>query len=242
MIFLFEKRISEKGIYITNINSTFEELFYNGTLYQEDQTLMQGVTLSGIINSINNKASESNVNVSITNPILSVTQEDPWNVKMVLTTDIFIKDKSNLALWNKTLTTIAYIPITNFEDPLYIISTNGKVANNINRSVNQTFVVGSDVSNLLDHVTKSYYINSSLAPSFLDRLQGINNPNPNGIESLVYLPKLVTQGIPIDTKSAVDYIYFSSNNPTSFQILGMPSWFRIDDNHLDIYQVSGLTI
>jgi hypothetical protein len=84
IIFLFEKKIIESGDYITNLNSTFEELFYNGTIYQEHQELMEGTTFSGIISSINEKAREINVNVNLLNPNVTITQEDPWNVKITL--------------------------------------------------------------------------------------------------------------------------------------------------------------
>ena len=97
-----------------------------------------------------------------------------------------------------------------------------------------------DVSNLKKHVENSYYINSSLAPGFLNRLQGKLSSNANGIESLVNLQKLSNQGITIKSKSVVDYIYFSENNPVSYPIIGMQNWFRIDEAHLDIYDVRDL--
>ena len=99
----------------------------------------------------------------------------------------------------------------------------------------------TDVSNLQKHVDNSLYINSSLAPSFLDRLQGKLSANANGIESLVNLQKLSNQGLSISSKSVVDYIYFSSNNPSSYNINGMYNWFRLDNDHLDIYKVRNLT-
>ena len=242
MIFLSTKEVIDTGDYITNINSTFQELFYNGTINNEQQDLMIGVTFSGITEAINDKAREININVSLTNPNLIIIQDDPWNVKITLKTDIMIMDSSNLAVWNRSLTTSSYIPITSFEDPLYIINSNGLLNKKYNKTIHATFVQGADVSNLLDHTEKTYYINSSLAPSFLDRLEGKISSNVNGIESLVYLPDLSTQGIELKSKSVVDYIYFSNINPVSYQIQGMPSWFRIDDNHLDIYGVENLTV
>ncbi len=72
-------------------------------------------------------------------------------------------------------------------------------------------------------------------------MQGIKSPvtipNPAGIESLIYLPKLSGAGLEIKDKSCVDYIYFSINNPASHNIQGMTSlsWFKLDDAHLAIY-------
>ena len=227
MIFLSTKEVIDTGDYITDINSTFQELFYNGTINNKQQDLMIGVTFSGIIDAINDKAREININVSLTNPTLIVFQEDPWNVKITLKTDLMIIDSANLAVWNRSLVTSAYVPITSFEDPLYIINSNGLLTNKYNKTIYTTFVQGADVSNLLDHTETPYYINSTLAPSFLDRLEGKTSPDINGIESLVYLPDLSTQGIELKSKSVVDYIYFSNSNPTSYQIQGMPSWLGL---------------
>lgn len=239
-IFLFEKMILESGSYISNFNSTFEELFYNGTLYGENQDLMIGATFSEIIDNINIKANKVNANISLSNPFIEIFQEDPWNIKIILRVDMKIKDNAELVLWNKTKEIISYIPIQGFEDPLYIVNGNGLVSNKINKTIYSDFVDGTDVSNLLEHLENSYYIESSDAPSFIDRLQGKTSANINGIESLVYLPKLSAQGISIKDKCVVDYIYFSNNNPSVNIVSGMPSWFKIDDSHLDLYDVGGL--
>jgi len=152
-----------------------------------------------------------------------------------VTTNFTMRDKSGLARWDKKQEITAFIPVEGFEDPVYIINTNGLVPRKINRSIYSEFIVGGDVSNLLDHVNKGYYLATSDAPSFLDRLRGDLSPDANGIESLVNLPELSTQGIPTSDKTAVDHIYFSANNPSASTVPGMPSWFKIDSEHLSIY-------
>jgi len=238
IIFLLENEIISNGKYIENLSASFEELFLNGTISGSYQPLMKGANFSGIQDSLNQKASKINVDVTLSNPFFIVNQVDPWNVKFTLTTDLLIKDNTNLALWNKTSTVITYIPIENFEDPIYLVETNGLVTNKINKTIYEPFVDGSDVSNLLSHLEDSYYINSTLAPSFLNRLEGIKTPNENGIESLVYLPDLPAQ-LQKD-KSCVDYIYFSGDNPTKDHIQGTPFWFKLDSSHLSVYGVEGL--
>lgn len=244
IIFLFEKRITETGQYIVDFNSTFEDAFFNGEIYGQPEEIMNGAKFSDIHSSIQEKADRVNLDVSFLNSNISVSQENPWNVKITLRAGLLVEDKANLALWNKTTVFSAEVPVEGFEDPLYLISTNGFVTNEINQTIYDDFVDGSDVSNLLSHVGSSYYIASESAPSFLDRLQGRLEASENGIESLVYLPELSSQGITVKQKSCVDYIYFSSNNPASYQIQGIPSWFRMDDenNHLDVYEVRGLII
>ena len=247
IIFLLEKDIIETGLYITDINSAFEEAFFDGTINgktsQEINSIMQGAKFSDIAFSLQeDKAKKINANVSLLSPSITIIQEDPWNIKFTLTTNIIIKDLSNLAVWNKTANISAYVSIQGFEDPIYIKSTNGLVTNRIIKSpYNGTFIQGADVSNLYDLAQNSYYINSTDAPSFLDRLQGINSPNENGIESLVNLAELSSQSVPIQDKSVVDHIYFSTANPPSCNILpsGMPSWFKLDGAHFNTYQVAG---
>jgi len=167
-----------------------------------------------------------------------VKQEDPWNVKIIFDVNLVIRDEGNLAFWNKTESIISYISIENFEDPLYVLNTNGLVGNKINKTIYNPLVNENDVSNLSLHLEKSYYVASVYGPSFLDRLEGKKSSNENGIESLVYLPKLYSQGLPIYEKSAVDYIYFSSENPESFNVPGMPQWFRLDELHLNFYNIT----
>ncbi len=239
IIFLLEKDMVESGEYIPNINTAFQEAFFNGTINgrntPEITSIMAGATYKDIKKDLSEKAYKINTNISIYNPSISILQEDPWNIKVSLNSTITINDLSNLALWNNTYLITAFVPIENFEDPLYIINTNGLVTNKINKTIYGDF---QNTSNLLPHTINSYYINSTDAPSFLDRIQGLNAPNPNGVESLVNLQKLSAQGIQVKDKSVVDHIYFSSVNPPASQVSGMPSWFKLDAQHSAIYHPS----
>ena len=88
IIFLIEKDISETGTYLTDFESLFEEVFYNGILngvnYSEPGEIMYRVTYSGILDSLNEKAEDVNMEISFENPVLEVSQEDPWNIKVSL--------------------------------------------------------------------------------------------------------------------------------------------------------------
>jgi hypothetical protein len=235
IIYLYEDKIGSTGSPINNLNSSFKEAFYNGTFNGEHQDLLNGILLNDIANSLAEKANKNNLNLTLSAYNLTITQEDPWHVEINILTGISIQDKNNLASWNNTETISAKIDITNFEDPLYVINTNGKVSNKINRTIYHPFVNGSDYTNLTLHNQNSFYIESVTGPSFLDRLEGKTSANPNGIESLVYLPELSAQGIMLKDKSIVDYIYFSNDDPPGANILGMPSWFKLDNDHLAVY-------
>lgn len=239
-IFLIEKRTFDSGTYITGFDNKVNELYFNGSFEGEEQEIMIGARFSDMESLLYEQAKLINANLSIKNPNIVLTQTDPWNIKAVLTIDLMIADNGGLIMWNKTHIGEAYIPIQNFEDPMYIMNTNGIISNKINRTIYFPFSDGSSVTNLSLHAQNSYYTENTNAPSFLKRLVGENTADENGIESLVYLPKLSSSGLSVKEKSVVDYIYFSSDNPTSYKITGMQSWFRLDSDHLDDYQVNGL--
>jgi hypothetical protein len=242
IIFLIEKDILETGDYIGDLNATIEELFYNGSMNGNNQELMKGANFSGMQEFVDNKASKINAEVYLSEPVLKVTQEDPWNIKFSLNISMLVVDNANLSSWNKTLEVNSYIPIENFEDPVYIVETNNVITNKISRTSYYPFVEGSDISNLSDHLVNSSYVSSVLAPSFLQRLEGNFGSSDNGIESLVYLPSLSSQGMPIEDKCIVDYIYFSSQNPSPlYMTTGMQGWFKLDEPHLDVYQVENIS-
>lgn len=230
-IFLAEDHITRTGEYISNFDILFNEAITDGTIYGEPSEILQGTTISEIEEDIKEKAKKMNLNLSLYDISVSIGQEDPWNIIIYFNATLNLTDQSNLARWNKKQEIKAAIPIQGFEDPIYLINSNGRVSNRINQTIYETF----DSATLLVHSQKGEYINSSLAPSFIDRLEGNLQPNPNGIESLVYIPELSSQGISIYDKSIVDYIYFSSTNPPASQVSGMPSWFKLDAEHLSTY-------
>ncbi|NQU34065.1 MAG: hypothetical protein HQ521_12590 [Bacteroidetes bacterium] len=240
IIFLIENEIVNTGTYISNVNTSFQEGFYNGTISGVPNEIMNDVTFQGIIIKINEKASKINIHVNLSNPEIEITQKDPWNVKINFSANLFITDNEDLANWNKTYTKEINIPVKGFADPLYIVNTNSLISNIINQTPYTTFVSGTNVANLTSHLNNPYYKASTSAPSFLDRLEGKTTPNTYGIESLVYIPDLPS--FAIKSKSVVDHIYFSTSSPSTNQIQGMPSWFLLDVDHQDDYGVEGIIV
>jgi len=238
IIFLFEARILEGSggpdSYITNVSLSFKEAFFNGTIEGETneqiERLMDGATFENITSNINKKANKINLIINISSPNIEITQEDPWNIKVVLTANLTMTDLSGLASWNRAQTVITFIPIQGFDDPLYPIQS-GSPENTVSiiKSQNGSFSTNDE---LIDHAENTYYISSTGAPSFLDRLEGKLTPNPNGIESLA-VPKLSSSG----STSIVDHEYFIG---TSGTYIGspFPSYFIIDIGHTGIYRVT----
>lgn len=230
-----EQNIAETGMYITNLNATVAEAFHNGTFGGTPQDIMAGATFADIAAAAAQKARSMNINLSLYAANLTLTQEEPWKVTATLRAQVLMEDVTAIARWNKTLIVSSNIDIQNFNDPLYTVETRGRITNKINKTRYEPFVAGVAVSNLSKHTLNSSYANTTDAPSFLDRIQGITAPNPYGIESLVNAQKLASQGIAIQEKSVVDHVYFSSQNPAASTIQGMPSWFKLDEAHVNRY-------
>lgn len=241
-IFLAEDYITRTGTYISG-DSFFQEAFFNGTVDGSPEAILDGANYGDLLNSVNTKASSLNLNVTMQDPVLEVLHVSPWFVTFRLTTEFTLKDKQNLASWNKSSVIEAHVPVQEFEDPLFTIGTLARVSRKINETpYGGHFATGSNVANLSDHTQQGYYLATPLAPSFLQRLSGNLTVDTYGIESLVYIPDLTAEGLSTSSKSVVDHIYFSGSNPVDYSISGMPAWFSLDDTNsrLDLYNVSSL--
>ncbi len=240
-IFLMENQIIEDDDYINDVDAVFQEIFFNGTIYGEFKPLMEGANFSGIQDSLNKKAEKINAHIELVNPSIEVIQEDPWHVKFSLEMDFHIRDANNLASWNRTAVLVSFVPIENFDDPVYM--KNG-LTNKINRTTHRQFVTGTNVKNLTSHLRGPFYINTTSAPSFLDRLEGkLDEQSEYGIESLVDKSRTdLPQAFKDLDKSVVDHIFFSGENPDKYRVDGMPPGFRIDDEggRLDMYEIRAL--
>ena len=76
------------------------------------------------------------------------------------------------------------------------------------------------------------------------RFEGDLSSNENGIESIVDISLLEKQeDIVIDyDRSVIDYVYFgtqATNNKCNIE--DMPSWFKIDEEHINDYEINELT-
>ena len=231
-VFLMEQDIIVNGLPIESADAVFQESFFNGTYDGTDSNILVGTTFNEILNDWRDRGVGVNVNVSFYNPVLEIRQDDPWNVKMVLSGNLVIEDLSGLALWNKSSDFVGIVGIENFDDPMYLLGTNGVVLNK---------VVQGNISDLNELVSNSTYIGSITGPNFLQRLEGKFTGDVNGIESLVNLQELSQQGLNVKSGiSVVDSLYFEESNLENCQITGMPSWFRLDQDNVDDYNLRGL--
>jgi len=110
------------------------------------------------------------------------------------------------------------------------------------------------IDNFIKDTENSYYHPSEEGPSYLDRLEGrffthdkYKQANKTiGLESFVNKLDLYYSGATIiQEKTNVDYIYFSTSSPTFKKVKGLDKltpdpYFRIDDEHKGVYNVTDL--
>ncbi|MBN2111628.1 hypothetical protein JW707_00865 [Candidatus Woesearchaeota archaeon] len=243
------EHISSEGEFLADAEETFAEVFINGTINGNPQALMEETTFTDWIEKMKALGSEINLELDFGITSVLINQSDPWNVDINLDVGLYAADISEIAEWNVTKSLLVKLPVEGFEDPVYAVKTGGKLLNKINKTPYTDFVAGNDTTNLQAHTENSYYLAWSTAPSFLMRLEGNFSASPYGIESLIDLQKLIDQGETVQSRSAVDHIYWSNKPVTSYSIDNMPGWFMMDNennpsegiNHLELYEVDGLT-
>ena len=233
--------------YIGNVDDVFYEILLNGTANSSTLELMSegvdGASLNDLLDRVNEQA--SNIGFIITHNVTDVHlyQESPWSVKIKIDSIIVISDIKGAAKWSSEDTRFKEISIIGFEDPLYIINTDDKVTNLINITPDYDFVFDAtnDSTVLEAHLTNSFYIASNESPSFLMRYTGNMSASQFGIESMVNLEELNAQNIPLLERSVIDYIYFGTGSTSDLcNVTGMSSWFRIDEEHEEAYEVDRL--
>ena len=238
-IFLIEDKIVTTGNYASNINSVFQEAFLESKFDGQENPILLDSSFQSIINSISAEARKMNLELQVYSRNMSVLQDDPYNVKIIWNIDYNLSDLSDLASINANANITSYIPISEFDDPIYLIETGGKISNKFNLTPYNPVYTPSDISNFSNHVANSYYLSSTNAPSFLNRLSGNFSASEYGIESFVNLGELSIQGVSINEKSTLDYVYFSNSNPSPLcTVSGMPVWFRIDSSNAIRYNIS----
>lgn len=224
----------------------FMEAFTEGTIYGEEAGLMANSTFPNWTAKMRQQAEKGRLDLQFEIKNVTLSQQDPWDVRVKVTSRIILTDNLGTAKWDIVKTVTGDVSIIGLEDPLYLVNSGGKVTNTFRPSPYEgNFTDGADTTNLKAHVNASYYIASASAPSYLMRLEGDLSESPAGVESLVNLLEFHAQGLSTKDRSAVDYIYFGTVDLSgdTFKIQGThESWFRLDNtsSHLETYQVTDL--
>jgi hypothetical protein len=248
----FNQFIATNGTFIDNINERFKESFLNGTINHQQLSLMKDSTFTDWANKISAEADKVDIKFNFTINDVKINHTDPWSVDVSVNISLDIRDKRNTSYWVRDRYLVNTVSIIGFEDPLYIVNSNGRVTNVVVKTNFTQFVIGGNVQNLLKHMNNSWYTAHNDSPSFLMRFEGNLGNSTYGIESLVNLEEFESQGLTLKDRSIVDYVYFGTKSTTNFRINNTPTWFKIDgslpapgpgkNEHLDLYQARNVTI
>ncbi len=249
VLLAMQQEIVSQGVFINDVDAIFNEGFLDGRIFGDPHILLNQSTYINWTQRMEVEASKLKLNLSIHIDHVRIYQAEPWSVRVEVTSNINLTDDLQTAEWNMQKTTSGDISILDFEDPLYIVNSLGKVTNIITRSPYEgDFVSFGSTKFLRNHINGSYYVANPVAPDYLQRLTGnITGNSTNGIESLVYVPTFYDAGFdPLD-RSAVDYIYFGTVDLSdqTFKINNTyTSWFRLDNTsgHLERYMVENITL
>ncbi len=230
-----EDYMIEKGVFLDDINGAFSAALMNATYNGESLGIVENATLTAWRNRIEAQAASIGLTLNIELESITLEQVSPWDLKVTADAHLTLSDTSGLASFEDDHTGSTIVSIVGFEDPVYLLNSYGRVTNVINQTPYENFIVGNSTANLLNHISQGYYLAHNDSPSFLMRLQGILNSSPYGIESLVNQTALANQDVPTKTASAVDYLYFGNTSTSNTAVPDTPTWFLLDDAHVDVY-------
>lgn len=233
---------TKSGVFVDDSKAAFKEAFFNSTVNRSIADVMQNASFTNWTKRIKSQAEKIGIGVDFEIVNLAVEHVSSWDISINASVNINVSDSKGTASWKVAKNLSTALSIKDFEDPLYIIKTSGRVPN----VIKETDVTFTSTANLIRHVNNSFYIASTSAPNYLMRLEGNLGASNFGIESIVNLNKINQQDLEVFTRSNVDYIYFGSQSHTSCIVnetlsTGFSS-FRLDSgseplNHLDNYNV-----
>jgi len=237
--------ISLNGTYIDDAGSAFRELAVNGTLYSTEINVTNTSHLRLWEQKVNERANSIGISINFTDFEIEIGHSDAWTISIELDTVLSLWDNTGMASWTRDMSASTTLPVEGFEDPLYTLESNGLYLQKIEKTPYTDFVdeATNDTTDLIEHAEGNYYINSTIAPSFLMRFEGNLSNSSFGIESLVYAEELIPINL-YEEKSIVDHIYWSDSDPEAFRIKNTNAWFRLDNEsgRLEMYEVDYLIL
>ncbi|MCD6399103.1 MAG: hypothetical protein J7L08_04250 [Candidatus Aenigmarchaeota archaeon] len=313
--------VSNEGVGLASSEDAIKELFENKTLNGESAELVD-YSIYDWINRSKEIAKKRGFELEIDVSDLNISMRDSFHILFSFNFTINLKDKNNVFCFEKNEIKNVSVSVENMEDPLYLLRTNGKITNKVEKSTgdftrlisggnggngwgsgmsiitnnpsgvtgrsekvlvienadspivndfagvvarenttiitvpyiivpelnltnNSMVVVDGDNKkvwdiNVLYQSREESLYTSGDGPSFLDRLENkLTNSYPGkGMQSLVNKGELEENGMEVNDRSNVDYIYFNTNSPNIYKVKGMGESFRIDENNLDSYGIN----
>ncbi len=239
-----EEHVSAQGTYVSDVREAVFELLANGSVNNTAYDIMSDTTITEFADRMKLVAAARGLDFDFTLINISLYHVSPFEVLINATFSVKATMRDG-TLWDYEESRYAVFSIEELKDPLYTVNTQGRVPVVVKKqTVDHPFISSSnDTSRLMTIFNNSEYIPDALGPSFLMRYTGNFSPSPYGIASLVDTEDLDAQDIIVNPSlSVVDHVYFNNNSTSSHEIVNMPSYVLIDDDHLPAYDAVGKTI
>ncbi|MBN1175435.1 hypothetical protein JXA48_02210 [Candidatus Woesearchaeota archaeon] len=240
-----EDYVAVNGEFFNNTEDQFKETFYYGQINRSEAELMNGSSFEDYLSRVNVVAEKIGIHSNVTVTDITLSQSDFWSIDVVITALVNITDNHNIASWSFEKNYSTNVPIYDLRDPLYSTFTFNRVPNTIRKLDVPYLVNGTDTFNLETHINGSYYLESTDAPSFLQRFENNLSPSPYGIESIVNVGLISAQEVGVcEDCIKVDYMYFNGLTDTKLcdvQNINPNTYFVIPLNQNETYEVSNLT-
>lgn len=238
-----EEHVASQGEYLNNFSVRFEEAFLNASVTGITYEVIQNATFEDYLTRVRHEARKTGLKFNAQVQNVTVYHLTPWNVAVDFTTRVLLNDSRDRTRFDYEKTFSSSFSILDLRDPMYSVETNNKAPNTVRTIAYDEFIDDTgdknDTTILSLFLDESYYTASENAPSFLMRFSGNFSSDENGIQSLVNLNELDTQGIDIgDTYSVVDHEYFAAVGADWCNIQNMPNYFKVTDENSDYYEIT----
>lgn len=238
-----EEHVSITGEFLNNTEESFTEVVYYGSINGTSINIMENSSIEEYLNRMNIIGERFGFEVNVNVKNINLSQSDPWYVNVNVLAEVYVMDTAGLASWNFSNEYISEVPIANLRDPIYGVFTENKFYNTI-RQFPGTLGGGNATSNMEDLIEDSYYIESTNAPSFIQRFNNNLTAHPMGIESLTNIVTISDQNIDVyPDRVKVDYIYFNdlaSNKRCDFENISEDYHLVLPSNRLALYGVDSI--
>jgi len=231
--------------FLADMQSGFSEAVLQGAINGQSSTIMKNNTLNEWLARMANFSEDTfNVDTQFTVNKVEIYQARPWFVDLRL--NISFSVTSETASWEvSNFITNAELSIEDFDDPYYIVNTNGNYIQKINKT--DVALDKWNLENVKSHIRYGTYAHfpDSKAPSFLMRFTNTSMASACcGIESLVNPNKLANKD---QMESYADYLFFNHSlqgkctelyNITDAPFRAEFPHFKLDFQHLVFYNIS----
>lgn len=240
-----EEHVSATGDYMPNMSESFISMLTNGTINGTYYEIMNETTLEEFNERMRSIAALQGFDFGLRVVSVELGHVSPWSVGINATTELFLATADNRTRWNYTTLVQSEASVIDLKDPLYSVGTLGRVPTTVRRTnVSRPFIDASnDTTNLQVIFNNSMYVEDPSAPSLLMRFSGNLSNSTHGIASLVDTKVLDDQSlVTFPDTSVVDYLYFNESTKSVSEVVNMPEYFLLDDDHLELFDADGKTV